>query len=486
VLLLVPTVVRASAKPFWHDELYTVLLARLPSLSAHWQALHDGPDLAPPLNAFATRAAQNLVGVGHVSSRVPPMAGFWIMTLAIHEIVRRRSNATLALSAAFIPLFTTAFRYAAEARPYGLMIGLAAAAWLAWCEAAAGRRRMLYLPMLGVSLAAGLWNHYFAALAYVPIAVGESVRVLRDKRIDTTLWAVVIGSMLALLPLIRLIRVAALQAPTFWSRPSLDDIGATYTFLFGGFARSPLGGIVAALAIAAAVVSWRQRETSRTKPLPPHELAAAIACLLIPVFGVVLALLLTGAYIPRYGMTTVIAVCVVVPLFIGRAERRMPLAGPALLVAMVAAYGASLPGLLSVQPFESPFAARPLLAQSLQMPGATVASGQLWYLQLWFYAPAALKPRFVYLADPSSAVRYGGAEMIDRGYLALARWVPLRVEPCEGFLRNERGFRIYAAGTGWLLDRLQTEHADVHPLGSEPGGQLYDVTLAPARPRGGG
>jgi hypothetical protein len=47
-VLFATTAIRARAKPFWHDEIYTVLHSTLPSVSAMWVAALDGLDLAPP------------------------------------------------------------------------------------------------------------------------------------------------------------------------------------------------------------------------------------------------------------------------------------------------------------------------------------------------------------------------------------------------------------------------------------------------------
>jgi len=479
ILFVGPLALRAAAKPFWHDEIYTVLLAKLPSVSAHWAALHDGPDLAPPLNAFATRAVLLVAGVGHVTARIPSMVGSLAMTLAVFAVVFRRSNATLALAGACIPLFTAAYRYSYEARPYGLMMGLAALAWMAWAEAAAGRRRGLHLFILGLSLAAGLWNHYFAALVYVPIGAGELVRSVRERRIDAALWAVVCGSLVAALPLYPLIRLSAEQAPSFWSRPSLADIPAAYRFLFGTLAAS-FSWVAAVIAVLAVVGRFRSSTpVSPAVTVPAHEVAAAIACLLLPLVGVALALLATGAFVPRYGLSTVAGVSMIVPLVVGRVGRRAPLCEVVLLVALAGTYLSTLTHLVPAAPFRNPVDARPLLVKSLQMPGPTVASSELWYLQLWYYAPAPLKPRLVYLADPESARRYRGSDMIDRGYIALSHWVPLPVEPFDAFVQRQPAFRVYASGAGWLLDRLRDDHAAIDEIGTEPGAQLYDAAMPP-------
>lgn len=132
------------AKPLWHDEIYTWLLARLPSAGTIWSAHRDGVDLQPPLNTLATRAAHRLFGSGVTATRLPAFAGFGLTTMVVFTMLRRRAGTTLALAGALIPVQTAAFRYSYEARGYGLMLGCVALALFAWAEAAHGglKRRM--------------------------------------------------------------------------------------------------------------------------------------------------------------------------------------------------------------------------------------------------------------------------------------------------------------------------------------------------------
>ena len=479
ICVAVPTMLRAAAKPFWHDEIYTVLLARLPSISAHWAALRDGVDFAPPLNGFATRAVRHLGGIGPLVARIPPMIGFWTMAMAIFAIVRERGNATLAFAAISLTLFTAGYRYSYEARPYGLMMGLAALAWFAWLRAAAGSRRGVYLTLLGVSLTAGLWNHYYAALTYAPIAVGEAVRTMRRRRVDAAVWAVVAGSIAAAAPLIPLVRLSATRTAHFWVAPSFADIPATYAFLFGGLAQGfawPLAGI-------AAITLWgrfRSPARSGNRPgIPAHEIAALVAALLIPALGVLLALVATGAFVARYALTAVFAVAVGVPLVIGRLERRARVAELALLLVFAFAFVQSVPPFSPVPAFSDPVAARPLLANALREPGPTVISGELMFLQLWYYSPVALRPQLVYLADPQRALRYRESDNVDLNYLALARWTAVPVEPFDRFVRTHSAFRVYAAGSGWQLDGIRDMRMTVDLIGTDPGGRLFSVRQQP-------
>ncbi|MCA1649081.1 MAG: hypothetical protein LC753_02020 [Acidobacteria bacterium] len=127
--------------------------------------------------------------------------------------------------------------------------------------------------------------------------------------------------------------------------------------------------------------------------------------------------------------------------------------------------------------FQNPFEQRVTLLRALAAPGPIVVSGNVLYLQLWYYAPAQLKGRLLYIADPASARRLTKSDTLDRGYLALTRWTALPVQEYETFVAMHHQFRVYAAGSGWLIQRLEEDGASFDPLDEDAGGRLYFVTL---------
>jgi hypothetical protein len=475
VWFAVPTAMRAAAKPFWHDEIYTVLLARLPSIFMHWSALRDGVDFAPPLNGFATRGVRHVFGIGPVAARLPAMIGFWTMAMVIFAIVRERASVILGFAAMSLPMFTAAYRYSYEARPYGLMMGLAALAWFAWMQSATGRRRGLFLTLLGVSLAAGLWNHYYAALVYLPIAAGELTRAVRARAIDGPLWAVVAASLIGAAPLAPLIRLSASRTSHFWVAPSLADVPASYAFLFRGFVDTFAWPVAAIAALSVWERFRARRAAAGGTRIPVHETVALIVCLLMPAAGVVLALVATGGFVPRYALPAVFGAAVGLPLAIDHLARRARVTSLALLIVVGYVFVQSNSPFARLSPVENPVSARPLLVASLGEPGRTVVSGELMFLQLWFYASAPQRTELVYLADPDKALRYRGSEIVDLNYLALARWTPVPVERFDSFVGTHDRFRVYASGSGWQLEGLRDLPASLDLAGSEAGGRLFNV-----------
>ena len=225
-------VVQARGKSFWHDEIYTILGARLSPVTL-WRASLDGMDLSPPLNTMVTHVVRAVAGEGPIATRLPPLAGFLTAITVVFLVVRRKSNVVVAVAAALMLCLTPAWRYAIEARGYGLALGLFALALYGWTEAARGHRVARHLTLMGVSLAAGVWTHYYFVLAFVPIVTAEATRQLATRRFQNGPWAALTLAIAATVPLASLARVSGSQRATFWTRETAG-MADTYFFLVDG------------------------------------------------------------------------------------------------------------------------------------------------------------------------------------------------------------------------------------------------------------
>lgn len=481
---LASVVIRARAKPFWHDEIYTILHAGLPTLGTMWTAAVDGFDLSPPLNTWLTRGVHGLLGVGHVSTRIPPVLGYMTMTLVVFHLLKSRANTVTALSGALLPCFTAAYRYSYEARGYGLMVGLFALALYAWSEAARGRRRNIHLPLLAASLAGSVWNHYYGILIAVPIAAGESVRSLQTRRIDRGVVSAFVVAALAIVPIYPLAAAARTQSASFWSRASGMDVTGAYQFVFAPVLERDFG--YAAVAIGALALLGRASTSDRQIPrrLPMYEAFAGLFALLIPILGVALGLVLTGVFVPRYTMSAVAGLSLVVPLIVWQRHTRGGIAELLLCGFLLYGFARSTgPSLQSPPVLVDPFLSKPLLQGAVSSGPPVVSSSSLQFLQHWYYTPNPLKGRLRYLADVENARRFMASDTIDRGYLALHRWTAVPIEPYASFVAGHLDFRVHEAGSGWLLRKLDEIGATRTELGRGPGERLFLVQLPPEAAR---
>ena len=472
-------VVQACAKPFWHDEVYTILASGLPIVTL-WRASLDGLDLAPPLNTILTRAAHAVFSTGLVSTRLPPMLGFGLASVLVFVMVRARSNALIAIAAALIPCFTGAFPYAYEARGYVVVLGLFALAMFGWSESAAGRYCVRNLSIMAIALSAGVWTHYYAALAFLPIVVGELVRQRGGRRFDPAPWLALSAAAIGTLPLVPLVIAAAPQAPTFWTRLEPSTLASTYASVLGplGTRRFMVGGgIVAALVIGELIRGLRGGDRP-SRSLKAHEAAAGLMTLAIPAVAMVLGHVAGGPFAPRYVVFAVVGFAVVIPLAVWHLTPDHSIVALALCLTLLLTFATEAARSLVGARFRSPnpLEIRPLLAQQLES-GSLALSAGLAYLQFWYYARPAHRQRAVYVADPRSELRATGTDTIDRGYLALARWTAVPVVDYDVFVREHRAFHVYACGTSWLSTRLRDERASIDRLGYEFGCWLYRVRL---------
>lgn len=477
-ICLYSLLIRARAKPFWHDEIYTILHAGLPSLGTMWRAGIDGIDLSPPLNTWLTRGVHTLFGVGPVSTRIPPLLGYMTMTFVVFHLLKSRANTVTALSGALLPCFTAAYRFSYEARGYGSMVGLFALALYAWTEAARNRKRRLHLLLLAAALAGSVWNHYYGILIVVPLAVGECVRSFQTQRMDRGILGAFLVGLLAMLPLYPLAAAARTQSASFWSRAAGMDVGGAYQFVFAPMLERNFG--YAALAIGVLALLGRASRSDRQVPrrVPLYETVAGLVALLIPVLGVLLGVLLTGVFVPRYVMSAVVGVSLALPLLVWQRHTRGGSGELLLCGFLVLAFVQSVgPSLKSPPVFVDPFLSKPLLQGALNSGPGVVSSSSLQFLQHWYYTPNPLKGRIRYVADVENAKRLMGSDTIDRGYLALHRWTAVPIDPYDGFIAGHREFRVHEGGGGWLLPKLDEIGAVRTELGRGPGERLYLVQL---------
>jgi len=430
-----------------------------------WHAQLDGVDLAPPLNLWMTRAAAAAIGTGPVLTRLPAFAGFSLMLVAVFVGVRRRAGTIAAITAALLPLFTAGLRYASEARAYGLMMGLSAAALYAWMEAAAGRRRAWNLILLATALGASIWNHYFGVLAFAPVIAGEATRTLRSRRLDRGVALAIAAAVLTAAPLYPLLHASSTQRATFWAKADAGQIADVYAFLLNAWLSTPFAIACAAVALLLAGAWWlRTGGVDDARRIPAAEAVAIAVAAAIPVLGLALGRFVTGVFVPRYVLSAVPGLSIGAALLLWRCNTRQTIAElVACLTAVIVATSSVIGAVRSAGRPYDPLAGRALLVGSLRSPEPTVVAGSLQYLQYWYYLPPELKTRVTYLADPDEALRRTGSDTIDRGYLALARWVPVRVDAYSTFLSRHRSFRVYDGGSGWLLDALKQRASDVQP-----------------------
>jgi 4-amino-4-deoxy-L-arabinose transferase-like glycosyltransferase len=450
VLYVVPTVYLARLKLFWDDEFFTLYLSRTSSWHDLLRALATGADQHPPSFYYVTHSLMTAFGSGHVTSRLPAILGYWLLCICVYEIVRELATPEWAVVAMFFPLSSEFYFYASEARGYGLVCGFAALAMLSWLRAAAHQKRMVYIPLLAVALAAAVASHYYAILVVIPLALGELIRTRDRRKIDWPIWIAFTCACAPILAFLGTIRSARGYSSHFWATPVWSDALTFYPLEFGVGACALLG----ALAIAVSFGLIRRKRTDEPsaawrKPSWSSWQAVAVCTLaVLPLPTMLLAKFVTHGFTTRYCIFAIVGVTVLLFYYISRFALRRSVAA----IGMIACVFAFL---LQVRLLSSNFQQiRKEVNQDVttlsSLPEAPIAVMEVSVMhRLSYYAPRRLASRLVYVADPNSSVAYLGHDTIDRGLLDLRFWFPVNIVRADSFLTDNPQFYVFGETSTW-------------------------------------
>jgi hypothetical protein len=448
----------ARGKPFWYDEVFTVMSAAPASVADSWRAAQK-LDSAPPLTHLLTHFAVHWFGQNEISARLPEIAGFWIFCLSLFFFVRHRLGVFYGLAALLLPLSTQAYDYAYEARPYGVELGFCGLMLVCWQRAGGAERFKHAAACAGIafSLIGALMCQYYAALLYLPLAGGEAYRWWKTRRID---WGIWIAMAFGALPLVW--QLATIRAAVHgFSRISWSEVHPfdVLDFWNDGL-QSGLSILVVAL-VAMALWAWKAPPQSQAPEepatLPPWEILAAILFLAIPLLAVVFGLLVTHLYSSRYALVGLTGIALLVPLVVARMARGRE------LVAFLFVALAGLRLIVVTTTFSPPRDLQGeefVLVDALQQGPVVVADGQL-YMQMWLYLPDPLKSNMIFLVDREASVKYQtfNTAAIDAALSSVRQSFPIRALDYRTFATPGKEFRLLEnpLKPGWMLEKIAAD-----------------------------
>jgi hypothetical protein len=471
VLYFGGTMLRARGKPFWFDELLTLLAARQPTYSAVIQAARE-LDLTPPLTDIVAHTVDRLAGSGEIMLRVPAMVGFWIFCLCLFGFAARRVNMFFALVAMLLPFVTSGKAYSFEARSYGMMLGFCGVALWSWQTATLGKNRIWSLLWLALGIGGAVSCHYYAVLIYLPLVGAEAFRSARLGKIDGSIWAAFIAGGVPLLgSLIWVMRVAkANQHAVLYA--AFHDYLDYYVMVFG----VSFWFIIPALVLCTAWVLVRgdkeKLESLNAPRIPDHELLAATLFLLIPVAAITLAIIVPPhMFVERYALLSIGGFALDTAFLAAHfAGKRLAL-GMAVAIPVVLIF---LFGMTSGRrPLVNPLQKEPLLRAALER-GPVVVNDYVSYVQFWYYAPVELRPRLLYLSDEDSSVKYSRIDDI----MQLFQRYGVPVINYSDFATPGKEFLLYyTPGFGWVPEKVVDDGASVQVLEWASGKALLQIRL---------
>ena len=467
----------------WFDELHTFYIAQAPTVSKLLEEIRL-VDLNPPLQYFLVRASFALFGISEFTTRLPMIVIFFLGSMCTFAFLRRRVGALWAAAGVQLAWYSRSFYLAAEARPYGVLIGCLGLALMSWDFAVSGVRRGWALAGIALGVLGMILSHPYAPLWIVPFWVAEMVRDWKKRRIDWPVWATLVLPLTACVTYLPLVRNAA--GATF--PPQFLGSVKVAAFFYLGILIPDFLPVLIAAAAAFMIAAWRKG--SPVPDLGAPQLILLLGCLLHPALLNALSVYKRVPFYDRYASPAAFMISITLLLFLAYESKANRLSGFATVLIFS---GASV-----VLPVEL---LAPSFADARQVPRISISrtpfgqihpelplviNNALAFIEIDHYEdnPAVLS-RLYYLADRTSSLKYTLTDVTE-GLPLLKRYFPIRanVSPYSAFVAEHRQFLVWGRiddELGWLLRKLRAEGAAVTELGAfeseDYSGSLYEVTL---------
>jgi hypothetical protein len=467
----------SARRPLWNDELFTYYIAARPTLPDVWAVLLTGAEQLPPFFYLITRTGLALFGISEFSLRVFEMLGVAAAALSVFFFARHRASSVSAAAGAIFLLCTSAYQYAYEARPYGLVLAFSGLALVAWQCATEkeGSPRRIALAVLALMLSAAVHTHYYAILVFGPLCAAELTRGFVRRRLDLPVWVSLAFPLATIVPLAPLLRAAAGYSGKFWARPSwLGTLDA-----YGGL----LYPAVPAILLVAVVVSGFGPAASPAQSKRPqlHEFVVIAGLALLPFQGIVLAKMITGAFTIRYVLPALLGIAVLVAWGLDWAvgdRPRVAVIATVLLGTCFLAKFVQDKRAVQADADHVRYVCRFLTGTDPNLP-LVIASPHLFF-QLSHYAPRQLAARLAYLGDIKIGLDRTQTDSVERGLMSLKPIAPLNVVSYRSFLHSQQVFLVYATPGpySWVVPQLVDDGRKLELAGAHGDASLFLVTEA--------
>jgi hypothetical protein len=411
IIYFAGTIVRARGKPFWYDEVFTVMEARQHSLAASLRAFGD-IDWMPPACHVLFYVGGKLTGYGEAGFRLPVIAAFWVFCLCLYLFARRRVSIFFALMALFLPFSTSFQSYSFEARSYAIMLAFCGIALVAWQAAAEDIRRPWSLILLAIGIAGATAFQYWGVFIYFPLACAEAYRNFHDRRVDWPVWIAFSGGVIPLVASLPII----LRGTRIWSPFGEMQVraGSYFDFYWIVFRVSWAFMLPAVLLLGAWFLAGGRKEQPKMQQeavIPIHEWIAAAALLLIPVVAISLALAFPPHdFMRRYAVPSLAGYALLLAFLAARFAGRRSSVGLACMLAALAPFVY----LMARPEYLKRYHPDRKLQATLQA-GPVMVDDVVFFLPLWYYTPSRLQPHLTYITSGDRAAREKAKELIKMG-----------------------------------------------------------------------
>ncbi len=492
----------------WNDEFLSFYSDSAASLRQVFLIqLHSPISLDPPTYHLLSHLCMDVLGRNGMALRLPALVGFLLLQVCLFVLVRRLAGYRAGLVAMSFPLLTASFRYSVEGRPYGLLLGLYAAALLCWYTAASredGRARLMPLAGLAAAIALAITSHYFGVLILIPVTVGELVRTVLRRRFDLPVVLSLFVGLCAVGLIVPFQRALLPYRQHYYtSSVNLRNVSQGYRELFLRYNQwsLPVQHVCAALLLVATVALliaayrvYRRGEQQASEParvLWVALWAALLAFAMLPFCGYLFGRFVTHTMEVRYVIAALVFFAVSLALVLAPWLRRDRVFYGVLCGMLVVAVGAA-----AVQIRTESGVSREILA-GLVAPAAlhdelsAHATQRLYtqslgdFFQDSYYAPDALmRERMTLVYDAADEVHYLRHNTNAVTAVYLSQFSPLQVAPWPVVEQSRALLLNYHSGWEWVGNDLSDRHLPVEPMGKALGADLLLLNPATGGTRG--
>jgi hypothetical protein len=474
---LIRNVLVAAWRPFWFDELNTVIVAGQPTLGKVWYALRHAEDSAPLLYVLVEHLCARLIPRAEIAYRVPSVLAFACILWCLFVFIRTRSGPGVAFACAALPLFTQIYwRYSVEARSYECVVACTAIALV--CYQRVDQER--WVIGLAASLFAAGAFHYYGFFVLAPFFAAEFVQAIRTRAIRWGVWLAIASGFLpmaAAYPILR--QIKQFYGAHFWGQP-------TWAVVWNMYGRTPFRASLIAMVVLAimAVVTifvpvWRRVDV-HSELFSANEHVVAIVLIALPVLEYVGIKLVHGALTMRYALALILGVSIAVSYSLRFLGRWVVVPAIVAMLALIVGQEAfqwknRLP--LSGQLMSQTNSFEKLAAAAGHTDLPIVVSDGEAYTPLAYYASPDWRLRLVGLADPPSSVAYAGSDSVDRQMIALSCCFALRVYDFRVFASEYPSFLLYSDGADfdYWPRRLAADKYELQVLVADHNQKVYLV-----------
>lgn len=468
VLMFCADVAIDHKKKLWFDEVYTVMTASQPTLGRLWAALPA--DGNPPLLALIDHLLFPLMGTSSFVIRLPCLLGMIGALLLLYRIVRSMAGEVAGLAAMALFMLQPAWLYAAEARPYGLLLFFTLLAAYGWqlASSRSGPARHVGLCAISLGMAGAILSHNAGALeAGFPLMLAEGVAVLRRRSLDRP---IMIAFAIGLTPLAATIFL--IHATTELFRQTLpayppSAIRKIVSISFHDVASTLFLVIeyrVAALCLCLGLlVSPLRARVSRWVPkeIQPQQWALGWGfALLIPVTAIAFEPTI-HSYNSRYGIGSAAGLALLGTIALAsRAELRK------LMLPVVVLWAIPVFFWQTCNYYKNniqDFAAQPTSLSTIEPALPIAVPNPFRYLPIWWYSPPEERGRLIYLSNRAEA-EAAGILTTEPGLEIQSKRFPIRVYDYDQFLKANRKFVVYLSDGPKPRDLAQRVKASGYQL----------------------